>query len=138
MIPASKVKIGDVLQAMPGAAFVTVTDGSYTVPASGRTLMLAGAATSTVVVSELLPGAVSASIRVRCVASTQAAQGTSEAVVLTACRADFTCDGGVDGDDTIRFFELWDSGASDGDVNLDGEIDGDDVIAFFFHWDAGC
>ncbi|MFZ4573432.1 MAG: GC-type dockerin domain-anchored protein [Phycisphaerales bacterium] len=54
------------------------------------------------------------------------------------CVADINNDGGVDGDDVIRFFELWDANQIDADVNQDGGIDGDDVIVFFERWDAGC
>lgn len=54
------------------------------------------------------------------------------------CPADINDDGGVDGDDVIRFFELWDTGHIDADINQDGGIDGDDVIRFFERWDTGC
>ena len=42
-----------------------------------------------------------------------------------------TCDGGVDGDDVIAFFEQWDAGGAGADFTRDGGVDGDDVIGFF-------
>jgi hypothetical protein len=63
---------------------------------------------------------------------------SAAATVTVSCLADFTRDGGVDGDDVIQFFGLWDANASTADVNLDGGIDGDDVITFFDRWDRGC
>jgi hypothetical protein len=56
--------------------------------------------------------------------------------VFPACRADWTLDGGVDGDDVIAFFADWDAGSAD--ANGDWATDGDDVIVFFARWDAGC
>lgn len=135
---AGAAYVWQIAAADAGAGFVTVVDGVYTEPVSGRTLTVAGAGTSTVTLSALLPGITSSSIRVRCVASTSAAQGTSAPVTLRACIADFTCDGGVDSDDTIAFFNRWDSAAPDADVDGNGDIDGDDVITFFAAWDAGC
>ena len=58
--------------------------------------------------------------------------------LCAACRADFNCDGGVDGDDVIAFFAEWDENLIGADVTDDGLVDGDDVIAFFARWDAGC
>lgn len=54
------------------------------------------------------------------------------------CPGDFNGDGGVDGDDVISFFGLWDAGELAGDFNSDGSVDGDDVIVFFERWDSGC
>lgn len=54
------------------------------------------------------------------------------------CRADFTQDGGVDGDDVIAFFGAWDASDPAADFTLDGGVDGDDVIGFFGRWDVGC
>ena len=54
------------------------------------------------------------------------------------CPADYTHDGGVDGDDVIEFFALWDNGQIGADFTGDGGVDGDDVIEFFGHWDSGC
>lgn len=54
------------------------------------------------------------------------------------CPSDINCDGGVDGDDVIEFFGLWDAGDLGADQNRDGGVDGDDVIAFFARWDSGC
>ena len=62
----------------------------------------------------------------------------SNVAVVTVCPADFDCSGGVDGDDVIAFFTLWDSADLAADFNHDEGVDGDDVIAFFEHWDAGC
>lgn len=59
-------------------------------------------------------------------------------VVVAVCPADFNGDGGVDGDDVIRFFESWDVGDIGADFNRDGSVDGDDVIGFFGGWDSGC
>lgn len=52
------------------------------------------------------------------------------------CRADIDRSGGIDSDDVIAFFSLWD--ANQMDYNEDGGTDGDDIIAFFADWDAGC
>ncbi|MFZ4574217.1 MAG: GC-type dockerin domain-anchored protein [Phycisphaerales bacterium] len=54
------------------------------------------------------------------------------------CPTDFNNDGGVDGDDVIVFFALWDVSDVQADMNDDGGVDGDDVILFFFLWDSGC
>ncbi|MFZ4575967.1 MAG: hypothetical protein ACOYN0_16380, partial [Phycisphaerales bacterium] len=51
--------------------------------------------------------------------------------------ADFDGNGGVDGDDVILFFTLWDQSDSLADLNGDGGVDGDDLIAFFALWDNG-
>lgn len=60
------------------------------------------------------------------------------AVLSTACVADFNQSGVVDGDDVIAFFAHWDDGDAAADMNTDGGVDGDDVGFFFVHWDAGC
>jgi hypothetical protein len=54
------------------------------------------------------------------------------------CPADFNADGGVDGDDVIAYFGLWDVSDPWADLTADGGVDGDDVIAFFGAWDGGC
>ena len=54
------------------------------------------------------------------------------------CPSDINGDGGVDGDDVIAFFALWDVSDLQVDMNGDGGVDGDDVIAFFGFWDSGC
>jgi hypothetical protein len=59
-------------------------------------------------------------------------------VSWSRCQGDFDCSGGVDGDDVIAFFALWDIGDARADVNGDGGVDGDDVIEFFASWDSGC
>jgi serine/threonine protein kinase len=58
--------------------------------------------------------------------------------VTPPCPADFTRDGGVDGDDVTAFFAAWEAGAAGADVNLDGSVDGVDVSVFFSNWEAGC
>ncbi len=73
-----------------------------------------------------------------CVVTDGCGSVTSAPAVLSICPADFNCDGGVDGDDVIEFFALWDSGQARADFNGDGGVDGDDVIAFFGRWDGGC
>ena len=55
---------------------------------------------------------------------------------VPACPADVDNSGGVDGDDVIVFFALWDQNTMD--FNGDGGTDGDDIIAFFAHWDSNC
>jgi hypothetical protein len=55
-----------------------------------------------------------------------------------SCPADINDDGGVDGDDVIFFFALWDAGDMGADFNGDQGVDGDDVIGFFARWDTGC
>jgi hypothetical protein len=71
-----------------------------------------------------------------------AGRNVDEIVVHTIgssdCPGDFNGDGGVDGDDVISFFGLWDAGELAGDFNHDGSVDGDDVISFFGRWDSGC
>jgi subtilisin-like proprotein convertase family protein len=52
------------------------------------------------------------------------------------CFADYTNDGGIDGDDVIAFFADWDNGNPCADADLSGGTDGDDVIAFFGSWDT--
>jgi len=59
-------------------------------------------------------------------------------VRLLICPADINGDGGVDSDDVIEFFALWDVGNIRADFNADEGVDGDDVIAFFTRWDQGC
>ncbi len=61
-----------------------------------------------------------------------------EAIGEDNCPADINDDYGVDGDDVIAFFELWDANNIDADINQDGGVDGDDVIRFFELWDSGC
>jgi photosystem II stability/assembly factor-like uncharacterized protein len=72
--------------------------------------------------------------RNRIIASTQG-RGV---FIAPLCPADFTNDGGVDGDDVIAFFAAWDVSAPRADINADGGVDGDDVITFFARWDSGC
>ncbi|MFZ4575155.1 MAG: GC-type dockerin domain-anchored protein [Phycisphaerales bacterium] len=57
--------------------------------------------------------------------------------IAPVCRTDYNGDGGVDGDDVISYFGLWDVSDPSADFNDDGGVDGDDVIAFFTAWDAG-
>jgi hypothetical protein len=52
------------------------------------------------------------------------------------CYADYTNDGGIDGDDVIAFFSAWDAADNCADVDASGGVDGDDVITFFSAWDA--
>jgi hypothetical protein len=63
---------------------------------------------------------------------------TISSATFVPCLADFTLDGGVDGDDVILYFSLWDANDVRADVTEDGGVDGDDVIAYFARWDAGC
>ena len=58
-------------------------------------------------------------------------------VLPTACPADFNRDGGIDADDVLAFFDVWDVGESRADVNRDGGVDGGDVAVFFQYWEAG-
>jgi hypothetical protein len=74
---------------------------------------------------------------VRCVVTDGCGQ-RSDAAALTVCPADIDCQSGVDGDDVILFFALWDGGDFGADFNGDGGVDGDDVIDFFGRWDSGC
>lgn len=73
-----------------------------------------------------------------CVVTNACGAVTAVAANFARCFADLNCDGGVDGDDVIGFFVLWDSADIEADVNDDGAVDGDDVITFFALWDSGC
>jgi hypothetical protein len=73
-----------------------------------------------------------------CVVTNACGSVTSVAASFARCFADLNCDGGVDGDDVIGFFVVWDASGIAADVNDDGAVDGDDVITFFELWDAGC
>jgi subtilisin-like proprotein convertase family protein len=55
---------------------------------------------------------------------------------MDGCFADYTNDGGIDGDDVIAFFADWDTGRTCADTDFSGGTDGDDVIIFFGSWDA--
>jgi hypothetical protein len=54
-----------------------------------------------------------------------------------SCAADFNDDGGVDGGDTVAFYDSWEAGEGCADVNEDGGVDGEDVVRFFRLWEAG-
>ncbi|MFZ4576544.1 MAG: GC-type dockerin domain-anchored protein, partial [Phycisphaerales bacterium] len=54
------------------------------------------------------------------------------------CPADMDGSGGVDSDDVIVFFGLWDVGNVAADFTGEGGVDSDDVIEFFGRWDSGC
>lgn len=54
-----------------------------------------------------------------------------------SCAADFNDDGGVDGGDTVAFYDSWEAGEGCADVNEDGGVDGEDVVWFFRLWEAG-
>lgn len=73
-----------------------------------------------------------------CIVSDRCGSVTSAPALLSVCRADFDCSGGVDGDDVVSFFAVWDAGEDAADINGVGGVDGDDVIDFFLGWDAGC
>jgi hypothetical protein len=73
-----------------------------------------------------------------CVVTNACGSVTSSPATLSICVGDFNCDSGVDGDDVIAFFGVWDAGELAADVTGDGGVDGDDVIAFFGAWDGGC
>jgi hypothetical protein len=77
-------------------------------------------------------------LRFRCAVTNGYGTVNSQEGLLRVCPADFNCDGGVDGDDVIAFFDAWDSSSPEGDFNGDEGVDGDDVIAFFARWDANC
>ena len=62
----------------------------------------------------------------------------AQGIYAPPCTGDYTRDGSVDGDDVIAFFQDWDNGLDEADVNEDGSVDGDDVISFFRSWDEGC
>lgn len=61
--------------------------------------------------------------------------GSSCAWETDGCFADYTNDGGIDGDDVIAFFADWDSGNACADTDNSDGVDGDDVILFFASWD---
>lgn len=73
-----------------------------------------------------------------CVVTNSCGSVTSDSTTLVICIGDFSCDGGVDGADIGAFFENWEAGDSNADVNADGGVDGADVSTFFEHWEAGC
>ena len=74
----------------------------------------------------------------RCVISNACGEAISDGAQLVICPADFDCSGGVDGDDVILFFGMWDANDIGADFNNDSGVDGDDVIEFFGRWDSGC
>jgi len=74
----------------------------------------------------------------RCVVTNTCGTANSGLTPVRVCVGDFTCDGGVDGDDVIEFFAVWDINDPAADINGDGGVDGDDVIEFFLKWDTGC
>lgn len=63
---------------------------------------------------------------------------TSESATFTVCMADDDCDGDVDSDDIIVFFQAWDSGVHIADLDRDGDTDSDDILIFFDAFEAGC
>ncbi|MFZ4575407.1 MAG: GC-type dockerin domain-anchored protein, partial [Phycisphaerales bacterium] len=90
------------------------------------------------VAREALPdGSLAVISAVRCVVTDGCSTRTQPAA-LTVCPADFNCENGVDGDDVIAFFGLWDAGDPAADFDGQNGVDGDDVIAFFGRWDSGC
>jgi hypothetical protein len=44
----------------------------------------------------------------------------------------------VDGSDVADFFETWEAGDLEADLDLSGGVDGADVELFFARWEAGC
>ncbi len=56
----------------------------------------------------------------------------------SACVADFDCTRGVDGDDIIAFFDLFNVSDPRADLDASGGVDHEDVIRFFEIWDRGC
>lgn len=60
----------------------------------------------------------------------------SDGAGLTFCPADWDCDGDVDSDDTLGFFNAWESGS--GDFDGDDDSDSDDIVSFFARWEGGC
>jgi len=54
------------------------------------------------------------------------------------CPTDVNHDGGIDADDVITFFAMWDTSDPRVDFTGDGGVDGDDIIEFFTRWDQGC
>ncbi|MFZ4575872.1 MAG: GC-type dockerin domain-anchored protein, partial [Phycisphaerales bacterium] len=143
----------------PSPAFVTADPSDATVCATGEAVFTVGTSGGPVtfqwrkggapINSTTNPSAATASLSISnaslldegnydCVVTSACGSVTSAAAHLTVCPGDFNCDGGVDGDDVIAFFGLWDAGDIAADVNGDSGVDGDDVIAFFERWDAGC
>ncbi|MEY3232037.1 MAG: hypothetical protein RL689_2126 [Planctomycetota bacterium] len=59
-------------------------------------------------------------------------------VTTDRCIGDFNRDGGVDGSDVADFFETWEAGDLEADLDLSGGVDGADVELFFARWEAGC
>ncbi|MFZ4576717.1 MAG: GC-type dockerin domain-anchored protein, partial [Phycisphaerales bacterium] len=108
---------------------------------TGTGSVISGAGTPALRIAYVTPGdtaAYSCNVDNAC-SPTGITVGLGGAVEVSACcPADFNGDGGVDGDDVIGFFQLWDSGDPGADFNRDGGVDGDDVIGFFERWDAGC
>jgi hypothetical protein len=39
--------------------------------------------------------------------------------------------------DTVAFYDSWEAGEGCADVNEDGGVDGEDVVRFFRLWEAG-
>jgi hypothetical protein len=123
------------------AQTITLTNGVNADPATGATFVVSGATTHECTISPDGPQHPSVlnglSMAVTCVVSN--ACGSDEATTeFRVCPADFDCSGGVDGDDVIAFFGMWDAGEIGADFTGDGGVDGDDVIGFFGAWDTGC
>ena len=102
-------------------------------------------ATSTLSLSGFTSGwrtsLVSAGRAVRCVVGAgcdSALSVTSSSAVITVCRADLNCDGGIDGADIDAFFQLWETGDPGADFNEDGGVDGSDLSSFYGLWEGGC
>jgi hypothetical protein len=124
-----------------GSVWVAVAEGVNSHPEEGEPSFFAtGTGTGTLAVSST--GASFVTLQqpreFRVYANNSCADATSTIATLSICVGDFNCDSGVDGDDVIAFFGVWDAGELAADVTGDGGVDGDDVIAFFGAWDGGC
>lgn len=83
--------------------------------------------------------------QVRVIATNLCGSVTSAGVDLNVCRADLTCDGGVDINDLLAFLGAFEAGSVLADVDNgggdgvpDGGVDINDLLFFLAQFEAGC
>jgi hypothetical protein len=115
-----------------------LVDGPYADPVTGLRYTIAGAATPRLVISDVVLGNHSNVLGFAARVSNECGSVTSDPAVVTICRADYNCDGFVDGVDYDRFNNDFESGEMSADINGDGFLDGIDYDAFMNGFEAGC
>lgn len=130
-------------QLRSGAAWITLREDAAAIAQGGTARILSTSGGSAQLAIEA--GAGVSDYQVRVIATNLCGSDTSPRVDIAVCRADLTCDGGVDINDLLVFLGGFEAGATladlddgSGDGVPDGGVDVGDLLFLLSRFEAGC